>query len=83
MPRLELSGRAVRDLRVLPLGQRARLRAALDSIRADPEGGKRLRGEFAGLRSWRVGSYRIIYEFSQDVIEVVSVGHRSAIHRQP
>ena len=36
-------------------------RAGLDLIRADPEVGKELRDELAGLRSLRVGRLRIVY----------------------
>jgi len=81
MPPVALSGRAERDLKALPPSVRARLRAALDNISANPEVGKRLRGEFAGLRSWRVGSYRIIYQYSQDTIMIVTLGHRAAVYR--
>ncbi len=83
MPRLELSDRAKHQLRSLPPGVRGRLRDALTKIAVNPEGGKHLRGEFAGLRSWRIGVYRIIYQYSQGVIMVVTLGHRSTIYRQP
>jgi mRNA-degrading endonuclease RelE of RelBE toxin-antitoxin system len=62
---------------------RALLRASLDRIRANPEAGKRLVGAFAGRRSWRIGSYRIIYEYSGGMVWVAAVGHRSSIYRQP
>ena len=67
----------------MPPGVRALLRASLDKIRANPEGGKRLSGRFAAMRSWRVGSYRIIYEHSGGMVWVTAVGNRSSIYRQP
>jgi mRNA-degrading endonuclease RelE of RelBE toxin-antitoxin system len=59
------------------------LRAELNEIRANPEGGKRLHGGFSHLRSWRVGAFRILYEYSEGVIRITNIGHRSTVYRQP
>jgi mRNA-degrading endonuclease RelE of RelBE toxin-antitoxin system len=83
MPPFEVSGRAARNLRALPPSERALLRATFDKIRDDPNAGKHLRGEFAHLRSWRVGAFRIIYQYSQGVVRIVNIGHRSTVYRQP
>lgn len=44
---------------------------------------KALRGELAGLRSARVGAYRIVYEINQDRhrVRVIYIDHRADIYR--
>jgi mRNA-degrading endonuclease RelE of RelBE toxin-antitoxin system len=80
---LELGGPAARQLRSLPPATRDRLRAELSKIRGNPTRGKRLRGALSHLRSWRVGTFRILYQYSEGVIRVTNLGHRSAICRHP
>lgn len=59
------------------------VRAGLDVIRADPAAGKRLHDELAGLRSLRVGRFRIVYRFaSRMVIELVAIGPRRTIYEE-
>jgi mRNA interferase RelE/StbE len=45
--------------------------------------GTELRGQFAGLRSARRGSYRIIYKVDEerDRIDVVHIDHRGDVYR--
>jgi mRNA-degrading endonuclease RelE of RelBE toxin-antitoxin system len=83
MPPLEVSGRAARNLRALPPSERARLRATFDKIRDNPNAGKHLHGELAGLRSWRVGAFRIVYQYSQGTITIVTLDRRSTVYRRP
>jgi mRNA interferase RelE/StbE len=40
--------------------------AALGELECEPHLGHRLRGRLTGLRSYRVGTYRIIYELRGD-----------------
>lgn len=50
---------------------------ALGALEADPRIGYELRGRLTGLRSYRVGVYRIIYELRGDkVVRVVAIRHR-------
>lgn len=50
---------------------------ALGVLERDPEAGHRLRGRLNGLRSYRVGAYRIIYELRSDgTVRVVAIRHR-------
>ncbi len=50
---------------------------ALGELEREPEIGHRLRGRLTGLRSYRVGVYRIIYELRDDkAVRVVAIRHR-------
>jgi mRNA interferase RelE/StbE len=50
---------------------------ALAELERDPYLGHRLRGRLAGLRSYRVGVYRIIDERRDDqTVRVVAIRHR-------
>ncbi|GEM_PF-136190 len=58
-----------------------KIKASLQSIIADPYLGKALKDELAGLRSFRVGRFRIIYRSSdQKLIEIVAIGPRDCIY---
>jgi mRNA interferase RelE/StbE len=50
---------------------------ALGELERNPEIGRPLRGRLAGLRSYRVGAYRIIYELRDlHTVRVVAIRHR-------
>jgi mRNA interferase RelE/StbE len=50
---------------------------ALGELERDPELGHELRGRLRGLRSYRVGAYRIIYELRDaKTVRVVAIRHR-------
>lgn len=50
---------------------------ALGELERDPHIGHELRGRLTGLRSYRVGVYRIIYELRDDrTVRVVAIRHR-------
>lgn len=60
--------------------------AVLDSIgelERDPQAGHVLKGRLDGLRSLRVGVYRIIYELREDdaQVRVVAIRHRAEAYR--
>jgi mRNA interferase RelE/StbE len=59
-----------------------KVRASLKLIMADPGEGKPLRDELAGLRSFRVGKFRIIYAVKRNIIEIVAVGPRERIYEK-
>jgi mRNA interferase RelE/StbE len=51
---------------------------ALGELERDPQLGHQLRGRLAGLRSYRVGVYRIIYGLRDDTsARVVAIRHRA------
>lgn len=50
---------------------------ALGVLERDPSAGYQLRGRLTGLRSYRVGVYRIIYEVRDPkTVRVVAIRHR-------
>jgi mRNA interferase RelE/StbE len=56
---------------------------ALGLLERDPRAGHELRGRLRGLRSLRVGSYRVIYQLTdaEQTGRVASVRHRSMAYR--
>ncbi len=59
------------------------VRASLQTILTDPLSGKALKDELAGLGSFRVGRFRIIYRVSdQKLIEIVAIGPRENIYEE-
>lgn len=50
---------------------------ALGELECNPETGHELRGRLSGLRSYRVGAYRSIYELrDMRAVRVVAIRHR-------
>jgi mRNA interferase RelE/StbE len=60
-----------------------KLRVGLEAVIAEPYSGKALRQELAGLWSYRVGHFRIVYRIGRGkIIEVVAVGPRERIYEE-
>ena len=41
-----------------------------------------LKGQFAGLRKYRVGDYRVIYAILGDEVLVLRIGHRKDVYKK-
>jgi mRNA interferase RelE/StbE len=56
---------------------------ALGLLEREPRAGHTLRGRLRGLRSLRVGAYRVIYQLadSERAVRVVAIRHRSIAYR--
>jgi mRNA interferase RelE/StbE len=54
----------------------------MKTILADPSSGKALKDEFAVLRSFRVGTVRVIYRVKRNVVEIVAIGPRERIYEE-
>lgn len=54
----------------------------MKAILADPSSGKALKEELAGLRSFRVGTFRVIYRVRRNVVEIVAIGPRERIYEE-
>ena len=77
-----LARRARRDLLELDWPLIDAVEDALGLLEREPESGHALRGRLAGLRSLRVGAYRIIYQLDAAAITiwVAAIRHRSAAY---
>lgn len=55
---------------------------AINLLERDPEVGYRLRGRLSGIRSFAVGSYRILHVIEDDgrTVRVLAIRHRSATY---
>ncbi len=56
---------------------------ALGLLERDPHAGHQLRGRLRGLRSLRVGSYRIVYQVTDGdrTVRIAAIRHRSMAYR--
>jgi mRNA interferase RelE/StbE len=56
---------------------------ALGLLERQPQAGHELRGRLRGLRSLRVGTYRIIYQLANDdrTVSIAAIRHRSIAYR--
>ena len=60
-----------------------KIRMALELIVAEPYSGKALKDELDGLRSFRVGKFRVVYRLGTNRrIELVAVGPRESIYEE-
>ncbi len=81
--RLRAPGRIAEFVRGPHPEVKRKVRAGLDVIRTDPSVGKELRDELAGLRSLRVGRFRIIYRIApRRLIDLVAIGPRRTIYQE-
>lgn len=82
MARVVLARRARLDLLALDWPLIDAVENALGSLERDPFAGHELRGRLRGLRSLKVGSYRVIYQLSDEqLIRVAAIRHRSTAYR--
>ena len=80
--KLKIPGDTAHLIRTLHPEIKKKIRAGLKAIILDPAAGKALKDELAGLRSFRVGRFRIIYRVGRNVIELVAVGPREQIYEE-
>jgi mRNA interferase RelE/StbE len=41
-----------------------------------------LKGQFAGLRKYRVGDYRVIYVILEEDVVILRIGHRREVYKK-
>jgi len=78
---VRLSHRAEKALDKVEARFKDRLKEVLRELSKNPLLGKRLRGEFEGLRSYRLGSFRIVYRLTRELVEVVYIDDRKDVYR--
>jgi mRNA interferase RelE/StbE len=82
----ELSRQAEKELERVFRSDRSlyeRFLRAFQAIAQDPAQGKPLHGQLRGLSSYRLGSYRILYETHHHrlVVVIIDLGHRREIYK--
>lgn len=81
---IELTKRAVKDLDKIERAQ-PRLYQALvkkiDALANQPTLGKSLVGPLIGKWSLRVGDYRMLYEFSETRLVILTINHRREVYK--
>lgn len=82
MARVVLARRARGELLELDWPLIDAIQDALGLLERDPLAGHALRGRLTGLRSLRVGTFRIVYQLAEDerTVRVVAVRHRSVAY---
>ncbi|HMV57462.1 MAG TPA: type II toxin-antitoxin system RelE/ParE family toxin [Nitrospira sp.] len=78
---VKLTKSAAKELRPIPQKFRAAVQAALDALAADPLLGTALLPPFEGCRRYRIGNYRIVYQFDATTLIVLSIRHRKDVYR--
>lgn len=81
MSKVVLARAASKSLMDLPGPLRDAVLDALGLLEREPEAGRLLRGRLQGLRSLRIGAYRIIYELRDPVtVRVCAIRHRGTAY---
>lgn len=82
--RLKMSDETAELVRTLHPDLKRKIKAALQAIIIDPRSGKALKEELAGLQSFRVGKFRMVYktEKGKGSIEIVAIGPRKTIYEE-
>jgi mRNA interferase RelE/StbE len=71
-----------RDLKKLGKTEARRILDQLETeLSKKPDSNPILKGEFAGLRKYRIGDYRIIYALMDKDVVVLRIGHRKEVYR--
>ena len=81
--KVRLPNRVVELIRHMHPHLKGKSQAVLEMIAAEPESGKALRWELSGLRSFRAGRLRVIYQVVDETeIEIVAIGPRAHIYEE-
>ncbi len=71
-----------RDLKQLDKASITRILDVIDTDLAhNPGKDKALKGQFAGLYSYRTGDWRVIYSILGDTLLILRIGHRREVYR--
>ena len=72
-----------RDLKKLPKAEARRvLNQVEEELSKNADTYPVLKGQFAGLRKYRVGDYRVIYAILGDEVLVLRIGHRKDVYKK-
>jgi mRNA interferase RelE/StbE len=72
-----------RDLKKVPKAEADRILNQIEQeLSQNADAYPMLKGQFAGLRKYRVGDYRVIYAIVEDDCVVLRIGHRKEVYRR-
>jgi mRNA interferase RelE/StbE len=72
-----------RDLKNLAKAEAARILQQIESkLSREPESCPVLKGQFAGLRKYRIGDYRVIYAKAGKDVLILRIGHRREVYKR-
>jgi mRNA interferase RelE/StbE len=72
-----------RDLRKLPKTEARRILDQIgEELSEKADACPVLKGQFAGLRKFRIGDYRVIYAILGDEVIVLRIGHRKDVYKK-
>lgn len=82
MARVVVARRIREELAALDWALADAILEAFELLEREPIAGHELRGRLAGLRSLRVGSYRVIYQLADGgrEVRIIAVRHRSTAY---
>lgn len=82
--KLKIPDETTATVRSLHPELKRKLKAALQAILTDPQAGKALKNELEGLRSFRVGKFRVVYRAlnKEKFIEILAIGPRKTIYEE-
>ena len=80
--RLRIPGSVAELVRSMHPYLKKKIRASLRRILLNPNEGKSLKDELAGLRSFQVGRFRTIYRIQKNRVEIVAIGPRKRIYEE-
>lgn len=83
MYRVYLASRAEKDIKKLTSRVKEEIRGILRVLADNPYKGTTLLGKYKGLRRYRVGDFRIVYELNKKrkALTIIKIGHRRDIYR--
>ena len=72
-----------RDLKKLGKAQASHILDQIDKDLLDhPDSFPTLKGQFAGLRKYRIGDYRVIYVILDEDVVILRIGHRREVYKK-
>jgi len=72
-----------RDLKKVPKAEADRILDQIEQeLSKNADAQPVLKGQFAGLRKYRIGDYRVIYAILGDDCLVLRVGHRKEVYKR-
>jgi mRNA interferase RelE/StbE len=71
-----------RDLKKLSKAESSRILGQIErKLTKNPRSNPVLKGQFAGLRKFRIGDYRVIYALLGTDVLILRIGHRRDVYR--